>query len=98
MPLRQAGDNVRWILLLTEAANKHNPPSMLLYLDIKKGKLGYGEKFCTWVLHYTYPPEAQVKYAGFQFYVFFVFRGTRQGCPLSPLLFVLAIEPLAQLI
>lgn len=95
MPLRQAGNNVCWIVLLTEAANKRNSPSMLLFLDIK---LGFGEQFCTWVLQYTHPPEAQIKYAGFQSNVIFVFRGTSQGFPLSPLLFVLAIEPLVQFI
>lgn len=43
-------------------------------------------------------PQAKVKYYGFKSSPFPIRRGTRQGCLLFPLLFVLAMEPLAEAI
>lgn len=58
-------------------------------------RLGFGPKFCAWIeLLYT-KPLAQVAINGCLSETFPLNRGTRQGCPLSPLLFALFLEPLA---
>lgn len=57
--------------------------------------MGFGPTFISWVkLLYT-EPLIRVRVNGIISEPFPVLRGTRQGCPLSPLLFSLAIEPLA---
>lgn len=57
--------------------------------------MGFGPKFCGWVqLLYT-KPLAHVVVNGRISADFPLGRRTRQGCPLSPLLFTLVLEPLA---
>lgn len=56
------------------------------YLQAVLVWLGFGPNFVSWVKLFYSHPVAQLQEIG---------RGTRQGCPLLPLLFALAIEPLA---
>ena len=57
--------------------------------------MGFGSSFCHWIrLLYTNVKSA-VQVNGFLSGFFPVFRGVRQGCPLSPLLYVLVAETLA---
>lgn len=52
----------------------------------------------TWVSSLYDNPQAYVKYADYNLEMIDIKRGTKQGCPLSPLIFALLIEPLALLI
>lgn len=62
------------------------------YLCAVLTKLGFGDNFRAWVqLLYT-DPLARVCVNGTISRVFQLRRGTRQGCPLSPTLFALALE------
>lgn len=82
---------------------------MLLSLDIHKAfdslswdylldvlpRYGFGKHFLA-ILRILYDmPKASLMLRGYSSQPFNICRGTRQGCPLSPLVFVLAIEPLA---
>ena len=55
-----------------------------------------GAGFVEWVKVLYKSPAARVN--GSVSDAFPLCRGTRQGCPLSPLLFALALEPLAEVI
>ncbi len=65
------------------------------YLFFSLHKFSFGEHFITWVpLLYT-SPQACVCTSAIRSTFFPLTRGTRQGWPLSPLLFAIAIEPLS---
>lgn len=58
-------------------------------------KFGFPDQFISWIrLLYTSPLACVQTNNNYSEY-FSLGRGTRQGCPLSPLLFAIAIEPLA---
>lgn len=65
------------------------------YLFETLQRFGFGNTFISWVKLLYACPSAMVLTNNHYSELFRLHRGTRQGCPLSPLLFVLAIEPLA---
>lgn len=56
----------------------------------------FGPKFCAALQSIYQHPQASVRINGSLYSHFDISRGTRQGCLLSPLLFALAMEPLAE--
>lgn len=65
------------------------------YLFTVLEKFGFGSSFISLVNLLYASPTAAVQTNGTLSQPFALGRGTRQGCPLSPILFNLAIEPLA---
>lgn len=112
VPQRQAGDAIRRILQLQPIAHTRSLESMLLSLDVNKAfdtlswpyfmlvlrHYGFGSLFMRWMSVLYDSPQAKIKCYGFESPLLNIKWGTRQGCPLSPLLFVLSLEPLAEAI
>lgn len=65
------------------------------YLWAVLGHFGFSPQYISWVCLLYVQPQAAIRAFGKLSHTFTLQRGTRQGCPLSPLLFALAIEPLA---
>lgn len=58
--------------------------------------MGFGETFLIGIQAIYNSPRAQIKVNGLFSSNIILARGTRQGCPLSPVLFALAVEPLTE--
>uniref|UniRef100_A0A803J2H9 Reverse transcriptase domain-containing protein n=1 Tax=Xenopus tropicalis TaxID=8364 RepID=A0A803J2H9_XENTR len=65
------------------------------YLWALLTRYGLGSQFISWVKALYESPSARIMVNSELSQAFPLKRGTRQGCPLSPFLFALAIEPLA---
>uniref|UniRef100_A0A672IKH9 Reverse transcriptase domain-containing protein n=1 Tax=Salarias fasciatus TaxID=181472 RepID=A0A672IKH9_SALFA len=109
---RQLFYNVRTLLNVLYSRESSASPEVVIAVDAEKAfdrvewrylfavltKFGFGRKFISWIrLLYTLPC-ARVVTNNIQSNYFTLNRGCRQGCPLSPLLFALAIEPLSILL
>ena len=65
------------------------------YLINTLQRFGFGTNFVRWIKTLHLSPMASVRSNNLSSEYFSLQRGTRQGCPLSPILFAIAIEPLA---
>ena len=101
VPGRFIGENVALMRRLAHYCEVTNFPAASLSLDQEKAfvfntlsKMGFGDSFIKWIrLLYT-NLRCSVMVNGHISPFFSPSRGVRQGCPLSPFLYVLSIEVL----
>lgn len=106
---RLASDNIRRLLHILSATHKIPPACGLLFWDAEKvfdhlkwpflwrvlKEFNFGDEFINIIQTLYVNPSAWVCVGGGFSELFDTQRGTRQGDPLSPLIFNIAIEPLA---
>ena len=106
---RYIGQNVRLINDILEQTKLQNIPGILLQLDFQEAFdtiewkfiqnaiafFNFGESIQRWISTFYSNIQSSVLNNGFSTNYFALSRGVRQGCPLSPFLFVLAVELLA---
>ncbi len=105
---RQLFFNIRRLLNILNDPTPSSVSEVLLSLDAEKAfdrvewdflyvleTFGFGSKFRHWVKVLYTSPVAAVRTNNNLSPFFSLQHGTRQGCPLSPRLFALVIEPLA---
>lgn len=109
MPGKNTAMNIRWLFMNVQAQHDNAGTRVVVALDTAKAlnsfewlylleclsSYGFGPNFIKWVQLLYQTPKARVFVNGWLSDQISLARGTRQGCPLSPLLYALAAEPLA---
>lgn len=110
VPGRHAGENTRRTVDLIDLLDKSSRSALVLSLDAQKAfdRLSWPYMFATLKTYGFNGPflkaledlystvTSQVQMSSFLSPGFPMTNGTRQGCPLSPLLFILCLEPMAE--
>ena len=106
---RFIGENVALLRDMVSFASSSRTPVAILSLDQEKAfdrvdwgfmrstlvAMGFGPSFVAWVDLFYHRVQSCVNVNGYVSAFFNLLRGVRQGCPLSPLLYVLVSEVLA---
>ena len=109
---RFVGENIRLIDSIICYAKEKNIPGLLYFLDFEKAfdtiewpfirktfqYFGFGSSILKWLNLFYCRPESSALNNGWASHFFEIQKGVRQGCPLSPYLFVLSVEVLAKAI
>ena len=109
VPGRNPSENCRLLQDVVFDANQHNIGGAVLSLDQEKAldrvewayvqqvlrRMKFGESFCQWVSLLYRDIFSSILINGELSQQFKVTRGVRQGCPLSPLLYVIMAETIA---
>ena len=109
IPGRNISENIRSILDIMEYTKAKKLPGLLLFIDFEKafdslewdflekclGKFNFGQDFRRWLNIFYNDVQSCVINNGLCSRYFNIERGVRQGGPLSPYLFVTAVEILA---
>ncbi len=112
IPDRFIGENIRYVEDLIEYCRKFYKKCIILNIDIEKAfdtlewdfifvtlhKYNFGPNIINWIKACHHNIFSTVMNNGFSSGWFRIYRGVRQGCSLSCILFVLAIEIMAALI
>uniref|UniRef100_A0A8C5PW08 Reverse transcriptase domain-containing protein n=1 Tax=Leptobrachium leishanense TaxID=445787 RepID=A0A8C5PW08_9ANUR len=107
IPAREARDGTIRTLNVMQRARLSETPMLLLSTDAEKAfdrvswpfmfatlrAMNLPLKFITWIASLYSAPNAKVRVNGISSESLQIRNGTRQGCPLSPILFALALEP-----
>ena len=109
VPGRWIGDNVLCHLEEVEYLQQTGQPGCLVFLDFSKAydrlsrswvqkcmsSMGFGQNACKWVSIMLHNTSATATFNGWRSASFPERSGVQQGSPLSPLLYVIAAQPLA---
>ena len=106
---RRIDNNIHLVRDLIDLANQNDEEAALLFLDQEKAfdrvnhkvlystmtRFGFGPEFVSWIRMIYSNASTRIDINGFHTKSIPLKSGVRQGCPLSPLLYVLIIELLA---
>ena len=103
---RYIGENIRQIFEVLEHAEEQEIPGLIFFSDFEKAfdsvdhdflnrclrHFNFGDSFINWIKLFYSNAKRCVSNNGHHSDFFPIQRGVHQGCPLSPYLFIIAIE------